>query len=252
MTDIHDESATFFVRRQGKVDGPWPSRKLKSEIKLKKLARFHEVSTDGETWRPASELEWLFPRIRRKNNATAVHASPTNEPAPQPVENVEPNSLEGAIHSSEAWFIAVDDEPEGPYTEKEILDKVSAGLLTHEDLLWKEDEEDWNEVQYISPFAEALVDEVDTGRTQVIEQMLPRKRSSMAAVTSLVMSILLLLPFALIGIGIGIYALFEIKKHNRTGTGFAYAGIGIGFFGVLVNILILALGVSYGWFDSWF
>jgi hypothetical protein len=54
------DTNSLYVRRQGRISGPYDWRTLQTMAKRGTLSRFHEVSVDGEQWVPAAEHPSLF------------------------------------------------------------------------------------------------------------------------------------------------------------------------------------------------
>jgi hypothetical protein len=75
------DSEAYYVRRKGRVQGPWELSRLRSEVELQMLSAFHEVSIDGQTWMPARDIAGLFTREEKRKvlnrGATAQYAMPT-------------------------------------------------------------------------------------------------------------------------------------------------------------------------------
>lgn len=53
-------SIRYWIRSRGKVTGPFDFPTLQRHAKQGTLSRFHQVSTDQLTWKPASEIEALY------------------------------------------------------------------------------------------------------------------------------------------------------------------------------------------------
>jgi serine/threonine protein kinase len=50
----------YWVRLRGKVTGPFDLPALQRQLKQGNLSRFHQVSTDQTTWKPATDIEGLY------------------------------------------------------------------------------------------------------------------------------------------------------------------------------------------------
>ena len=55
-----NDSNSLYVRRQGRIAGPYDWRSLQTMAKRGTLSRFHEVSADGDQWVAAAEHPALF------------------------------------------------------------------------------------------------------------------------------------------------------------------------------------------------
>lgn len=58
-------SNTWYVRRKGEVQGPYPAGLVSRYILLGRLKETDQVSTDRETWRTVSDVPELIPEILR-------------------------------------------------------------------------------------------------------------------------------------------------------------------------------------------
>ncbi len=85
---------TYFVRFRGTVKGPFDLATLRTLVARRQLTRAHSISTDGITWRTASEVTELFPAadrtsVRERLQETARtrrSIQQESEAAPPPVE----------------------------------------------------------------------------------------------------------------------------------------------------------------------
>lgn len=60
------------------------------------------------------------------------------------------------------YFLAIDGERQGPFREPEILEKIQAGTLPPETLVWYEGLEDWSPLDSIETFRDAIGDFSDS------------------------------------------------------------------------------------------
>jgi len=124
----------LYVRIRGRVQGPFDEERLRSLIKRGQLAQFHEVSTDGVTWKKAGDvISHLF--------MTGPDPDPDPGPDPDP--------------DDDQWYYGLGDKQLGPETFTHLVELVRSGTLTDEDLVWKEGMPDWvnvSEVPDLRPF----------------------------------------------------------------------------------------------------
>jgi hypothetical protein len=130
------EEPTYYVRFRGTVSGPFDLRQLKAMRKLERLARFHEVSTDGETWVAASSIVAHFPaptagtgQVKRQRPEAAESVPSANSPEELAIELDSPPA---------AWFHAEGDQPCGPVCFEEIQLMVVQGRMAPDTLVWCE------------------------------------------------------------------------------------------------------------------
>lgn len=135
-----DSSQTLYVRRQGRVEGPWPMSKLLSEVKLNKLGRLHEVSVDGINWRRASDIEGLFVSVTARKRVGPPMPGSSRDDATDEIE-IEADPAPAA--ASAVWHYSVDDQQFGPMSESDIVRDITAGRLPLDALVWREGYADW-------------------------------------------------------------------------------------------------------------
>ena len=172
-------SDKYFVRRRGKVEGPWDVDRVKSEVKLRKLSRIHEISEDGKNWQRADKFSWLFPKKDIVDSAAVFQDSP-NSPQPSvsqpPVAgtyNNEPPVAEpyiadptlGQTSSAETggWYLAIDGREVGAMSEIDVLQKINEQVVGPLDLAWCTGLPDWTQLQLLPEFNDCFRDPV-TGR----------------------------------------------------------------------------------------
>ncbi len=142
------EEPIYYVRRQGRIDGPWPIAKLHSEIALRKLGRHHELSEDSTTWKRAGDLEALFPTTSlKKRVARSTGPHPTTElekPVTAPTDDLEVVPLaEATTGQPTAWYCIVDDQQAGPFGAAELVAGIQDGRISLETAVWRDGLSDW-------------------------------------------------------------------------------------------------------------
>lgn len=129
----------YYIRKRGRVSGPFSTARLKAMFSSGQFGRFHEVSPDKVTWMAASVLEDIFisnnaDRDRGQNNAIApVDDGPGPVPTALPVDNTE-------------WYYALDGEQHGPLTTRALRELVRAETLVAADLVWHDGFDDWQTI----------------------------------------------------------------------------------------------------------
>ena len=237
----------YYVRRQGRVEGPWSLDKLRSEVRLRKLARYHEVSTDSRSWQPASTLAELFARteVRKVLGGNQTAAAPADEPKQEA-------AAEPAI-----WYCDSNGKQAGPMTQTQLGELVSAGGLRLDDLVWRDGFPDWlpfedvPELQVLLETGNSRTSQAgDTEATRVVTMQSSQPKVSALTWTSSISGCVLFFLSCLPGVGFlgilplatGGYSAYKIRSTGGKGMGFAIAGIVLGLLAIGITILALAAG----------
>ena len=69
-------SATYYTRIRGNVEGPFDVAELKRLAQTGRLSRFHQISTDGDTWTTAGANASIFAPPARTPAVTTTPAAP--------------------------------------------------------------------------------------------------------------------------------------------------------------------------------
>ena len=129
---------SYFIRVRGRVSGPFDIAQLKSLRGRGQFSRAHEISIDQQTWQSAAMIEHLFggstPVIATRPGASAGEAAS----APRPVGSGPPGRPMLLI-----WHYSTGSEQTGPVAVAEIHRLIAAGMLTPDDVVWKEGMTDW-------------------------------------------------------------------------------------------------------------
>lgn len=151
------DEARYYVRRQGRVEGPWPFGKLCSEVALRKLGKHHELSEDGNTWKRASEVEGLFSSTSARKHVRHSATSELAEPAvPRAATAAGAEELEVELAPVEdagepaVWYYAVSDVQSGPITTRQLVAAVEEGRIALDSLVWREGFGDWQPLQGVA------------------------------------------------------------------------------------------------------
>jgi len=135
----------LYVRIRGRVQGPLDEEGLRRLIKRGQLAQFHEVSTDGVTWKKAGEF---IPEFFVNPRGGEGPHTPGGGEDPLPEDEI-------AGPDDDQWYYGLGDKQLGPETFTHLVELVRSGTLTDEDLVWKEGMPDWvnvSEVPDLRPF----------------------------------------------------------------------------------------------------
>lgn len=236
----------YFVRRQGRVEGPWPIDKLRAEVKLRKLGRYHEVSVDGNTWQRTTEIQGLFDAAAvRKVVGGAIQQ-------PAPAESSLPDPQSAAI-----WYCVIGDDQLGPVPLAELGKWLAEGRLMLDDLVWQDGYPDWIPVENVPELASYIGGGssggygVNTEATRLVQSPISRSGSRPAmtsAIVAGVVAVLSCIPAAgllgVVPIVMGGLAATTIRKKGGPGMTYAMTGIGLGVVEVLWGILTLILAIA--------
>jgi hypothetical protein len=247
------ETQEYYVRRRGRVDGPWSLAKLRSEVALRKLGRHHDVSTDGEQWRLAQEVEGLFQLLEQRKSVTSSPVQATDEIELEAVETEAPGN-----NSPAEWYYSVSGQQRGPIVVRELESLLLRGELALDDLVWREGFPNWMSIDECPELMKVFdLKPSENAATMVGQTRLfqPTTRTSRMAVTGLALAALCLLTswiplLGFAGLGpavLSAIALYRIKKSNGAlaGTPLAIGGIVLGGLAMIAALAItLILGVA--------
>ncbi|HEV7283124.1 MAG TPA: GYF domain-containing protein [Pirellulaceae bacterium] len=254
-----EDLTQYFVRRRGRTEGPWPLSKLKSEVALRKLGRFDDVSSDGMTWQRAGEVDGLFVSESRRAS-TPVSPAASSAPVGSTDEDMrltpEPAPASAATYDRAPqqdgweWFWCVDDDPHvGPFGTDALRQAFLSGNCPRQALVWREGFADWQTPAAVAEFRD-LFAAGPSDRTAYGDAPAPLG-NSLAAIFAIVIGIgsllLSVLPlagaFGVVAIGLGVYAVREIRgSHGElTGFGLAITGVVTGSIAALAGAVWMVL-----------
>lgn len=252
-----DDATTYYVRRRGRVEGPWPMAKLRSEVAIQKLGKHDEVSADGSSWRRASDLDGLFvsSAIRKRvglstRSVVSVADEQGHEDAPMDLD-LEPATF--ATLAPVVWYCAANDVQLGTFSTAELVTAILDGRVPRDALVWRDGFADWVSAQEVPE----LMSQNDSGwrndmashttATRYIA-LAPRRSSSCdyalwTGIGCLLLSWVPLVGFAgLFAIVLGGLGIREIQRsEERAGTGAAVIGIVLGVVSIVVALLELTV-----------
>ncbi|MDA0282910.1 MAG: GYF domain-containing protein [Planctomycetota bacterium] len=135
---------TWFVRKDGKIRGPFSDEQLLSMKDRGRLTKEHELSQDRASWRIASETH-LY-QVKPPSTQNDVYEF-QNDPYAQSAET--PAELSGSVapQSSQkevAWFYSKDGKSqEGPVATEILQGMLSNGQLSAETVVWRDGLDAW-------------------------------------------------------------------------------------------------------------
>ena len=248
------ENEVYYVRRKGRVQGPWDFGRLQSEVELKMLSAFHEVSLDGDAWIPARDLAGLFPREEKRkvlNRGTPQYTAPTVQ--------IDLNSV-----GNGEWYYCADQNQVGPMTKSDLVEAVLSGRCPLDALAWKEQfGDDWLPIEQVSELMQSI-DAPRPGRagdsaghTAYVELTPHSTPKALYAIVAGAIAVLFswipLVGFGgIVPIALGGYAVYEIRKSNGriSGMGQAIGGIVLGLASIVIAVLVLTGVVVAVWMSS--
>lgn len=119
-------SDVWYVRDRNRVTGPFDREQLEALRQRGQLARFHQVSADGQHWVSATTVDGLF-------------ASTT----PTVAIELDPPEYAVASGTPELWYYSSGKDPVGPVRVDELLGLVRNGVLHVDTLVWREGLPNW-------------------------------------------------------------------------------------------------------------
>lgn len=252
------DSENYYVRRQGRVDGPWNVDKLRSEIKLRKLGRHHEVSLDGTQWQRAQDINGLFSAASLRKSVKGLSSS-----TPELELEVDENYVFSTELSddSNGWYCSIADQQRGPMSRSDLIAILTGGQATLDDLVWREGFSGWMPVESVPELMTVLDSSSRVGTVPLADatQMISKKaRTSWLAILSLAAGIAIFLLSWLPVVGLlgfipvvtSSIAIYRVRASNGTltGIGLAIAGLVLGMLSLAVGIIVL-LGFA-AWLNS--
>lgn len=127
-------SDVYYVRKRGRVNGPFGIDEILRLKNQGRLTRAHELSTDQHEWKPAFEVEEVFKAYVESSDAPASH----NDQQPAISRETEADSLQSAD-----WYYVHEGDRLGPVSSVAIATLVNQGDIEANTLVWNEDLPDW-------------------------------------------------------------------------------------------------------------
>jgi hypothetical protein len=124
--------STYYIRKRGKVAGPFTIDQLSRFRDQGRLSRTHEISLDGEEWESALSFEGVFDGPSSVTTAIA------------------PRSV------SVEWYYFQDEERLGPISESAMVSLIENRRITQSTLVWTTGLENWVAAESVEQFFEAV------------------------------------------------------------------------------------------------
>ena len=133
-------SENYQVRWRGKVAGPFPVATLRAMLARNEISLMHEVFADSR-WIALEELLLKLDQVHSSPVPAEELAPgpPVSSPQGPPSRVPQPPPLP----PEELLYVAKAGRQEGPYAKSLLKQLASAGLVSAEDLAWKEGMPEW-------------------------------------------------------------------------------------------------------------
>jgi len=119
----------WYIRIQGRVNGPYDLQHLRGLVQRGRLSRVHEVSPDGKAWSSAATLTELFESRRRP--AAAVDDGPVL-PGDAFVATV-----------VEDWYFTLDGTQQGPISAADLRQRLASRQIPVDTPVWRAGLPEW-------------------------------------------------------------------------------------------------------------
>jgi len=170
---------TYYIRLRGRVSGPFTEEELHTLHRRGQFGRFHEVSTDAHSWRPAAVLTHLFappPAPVRPAVPEPVPVAvappeplPVPEAAPEPLPDAAPEPVPQPVPlpaapavlpherfdtlAAEWYYDGGDGQPAGPVSLDGLGSLLRAGRVRRTTLVSRPGMADWVPLDGLLPCA---------------------------------------------------------------------------------------------------
>ena len=132
---MSSETSKYFVRRRGRVMGPFDMRQLRRLEHRGQIDRLDDCSTDRRNWSKLGDLEALYPKVAEESPAE---------------EQVAPELVE-TVSAGTEWFYHHQGQQLGPVSEGELMTLIVQGGVLQNDSVWCEGMADWQAVKDVFP-----------------------------------------------------------------------------------------------------
>lgn len=120
---------SMYIRIRGRVHGPLSEAQITQMIQQGKAGKFNDVSTDGKTWRRATEFPELFPQKVTRRDPDELALADDNA------------SGSSSDNKGDLWFLSNDGiTGTGPFSIGEIKSMLASGKASQNSFVWKEGE----------------------------------------------------------------------------------------------------------------
>jgi S1-C subfamily serine protease len=131
----------WYVRKLGRVTGPFNLTQLEGLRRRSQLATFHEVSQDKRTWVSAASLDTLFGSPG--GNGSTADEVPLQDAAPPPP-------------TADEWFYNDGQKPAGPVDSRHFAALIQSGQIRPETQVWKRGAPNWVALREVPEFAHLI------------------------------------------------------------------------------------------------
>ncbi len=152
MSSSHDSSAAhsqepqLYLRRQGRITGPYQVKLLRKMFRRAQMSRFHEASWDGYHWAPAGEFDELF------GNPADPHGSQQIVEQIVPIQEFEASAPE----INQEWYYDQQGHSTGPIDFEGLLELIATGVVSVTTRVWTEGLPDWSSAETIAALQPAI------------------------------------------------------------------------------------------------
>jgi len=129
MTDV------YYIRKRGKVTGPFELDQLVQLRDQGKLNRVHELSTDGNIWQSAFQVQEVFPAASTVSLADS-EVSDSESPLQSSGITREPPLVSD-------WYYAVSGEKLGPVSYDALVALIADGQINEHTEVWNQTLQEW-------------------------------------------------------------------------------------------------------------
>lgn len=150
---MDENTAEYSISWQGTVTGPYSIKEIRSMLKSGRINSLYRIKVEGEWLMLRDYLAQidraqrdLVSRKEKYSGAQLAHSDigKINQPAPHVVTEIK-ESLSPEMPSSDLPCFHVNRRGQklGPFTRDQIQDMLNSGMLSTDDLYWKEGNQDW-------------------------------------------------------------------------------------------------------------
>jgi hypothetical protein len=250
----------YYIRVQGRVQGPLSCERIQLLIKRRQFGRMHEISEDGKNWLPAANVPELF----REPPELTARQRPVARPQPADCKNSgvptedSPNQeftedwavLTDAdvetLSLAEGWYYLADEKTVGPVAIGEIQDLLRSGALPADTFVWHATLSDWAPAQQVAEMA--LASSTPQLDAPASSGSLPVPAT---AVPSLIFGILGILVLPIIGgvvaVVFGHLAITAIRRGTAKSESSSTAIIGLvlGYAGIALWVIVILATILF-------
>jgi GYF domain 2/Domain of unknown function (DUF4190) len=236
----------WYVRKQGRVLGPFNQSQLVSLRDRGQLAEDHDVSQDRRSWIKAAELPGVFARAAEPQpQAQPSRGGQVEWPTFGLAEDPASAQARPAAQADASWFIARGDSHQGPMSHSDVQRMIHIGELGPNTLVWKQGMPVWAPASQVPDFRfEAAPASTAPASGPSLQAAAANPYGHVPGTSGLAIASLVLGLLWLCGIGsllatiFGAVALSQISRSGGAvgGKGMAIAGLILGIVG-LVSVI---------------